>query len=161
MSDDRPSARHRDWAGLEPARVDAGELDSDDGARGDATPVESVSRRRGKVPSVEVDASAFDVDVRWREFDQMRESVRLCNEEHMARTRRRKWLYGVASGLGSVLVTVLVWAVTKLDARADANAEERLRRQMLLRHETEIRVLQDWRIRAETLLGLRAVPPNP
>lgn len=115
----------------------------------------SVSRRRSKTPVVEVDPSAFDPDVRWAEFDAMRAEVKLCAEERASAKRRRKWLLGSLGISAGSIVGLLVWAVTKLDAQADARAEERQRIQTLMRLEHDVRRLQLDSAAIQAVLGLR------
>jgi hypothetical protein len=159
VTDDRDRRRFAD--ALHPARSVSGECGSDDDADiddRDYTPVGGPhGRRRAKTPVVDVDPSAFEPDVRWAEFDAMRAEVRLCAEDRAASKRRRKLVWGSLGISGGSLAGLLIWAVTKLDARADAAAEERLRIQTLMRLERDVRQLQLESAATQAVLGLRGL----
>lgn len=104
---------------------------------------------------VEVSRDAFDADIRWAEFDTLRAEVKLCAEDRATSKRRRRWLIGSLGISGGTLTGLLVWAVTKLDARADAAAEERMRIQTLMRLERDVRQLQLESAATQAVLGLR------
>lgn len=162
MSDDKPSRRHLDFTRMIPGRTAEGECDSDNEAwRNEPTPVRGIRSHRPITEPVEVDPSAFNPDIRWAEFEEMRDEIRACKADRLATARRRRWIMAAVVPSGAGVVSLLVWAVTKLDARADAAAQERLRIEMLNRHEAEIRNLQLQGAATAALLGLRAIAPNP
>ena len=135
----------------------------------DATPVGKPSRRR--LPTVIVDAvEDFSTDAgkwEWAKRIEARIAVteaeaKLCADDVRSRAKRWKWIVAGAFPSGGAIVGLLVWAVTQLDARADAAAENRLRIQMLQRHEEKIEVLRLQSAAHSALLGMRAVlSPNP
>lgn len=118
---------------------------------------------------VHFDPDQFKHDLRegmeeWEPFKELRRKVDACDEDRQVRAVWRKRAAWVGSLLAGSVMTVLIWAVRSLDARADAGAEERLRVQMIYRHETAIRVLE---LKQAELIGtirarLRPVPvPDP
>lgn len=126
----------------------AGECESSDGRDHPTPPL-------GRPHAVEVDPSAFDVDVRWQQFAEMRAEVEACKRERLKREKWKRLVFGSQFVGGSSLIALLVWAVTKLDARADANAAER---QRIREHEQlliNVRQIQDWKIGVDILMGLR------
>lgn len=142
----------------------AGELDSDERVRmaehfEDDTPVEVLKRIERKLPdataTVQVDPHAFDPDTRWADFEEMRSEVAACKAERLKREKWRRWVFGGQFLGGGSVLALVVWAVTKLDARATAAADERQRirehQQLLL----NVRALEDWRIGIDVLMGLR------
>lgn len=87
--------------------------------------------------------------------------AKVCADAERRRDKRRKWVISSVAGSGGLLVSLLLWAVTKLEARADAAAQERIRIQMIQRHEEEIRALQLQAAGFTAVLGHRAVSPAP
>lgn len=163
MSDDRDRRRvgdplHKPDSGKGRLRPASGEVDSDDAWRDELTPTAR------PVPTVVVQSSEFDVDIRWREFDAMREEVRLCAQERMAGQRRKKWITGAITGaLGSVGVA-LAFAIRALSAHGAAGEVERQQREMVRAHEIQIRTIQTQQAAAAALLDVllrRPSAPNP
>ena len=151
---DRDSHRLRDPLHTEVS----GESDSGDSWGEGSTPVGRPSRRK-----VEVDPSAFEPDVRWREFDEMRREVRLCAEERMAGRRRKKWITGAVTGaLGSVGVA-LAFAIRALSDHGAAGEVERQQRELVRTHELQIRAIQTQQAASAALLDvlLRRMALNP
>jgi hypothetical protein len=130
----------------------AGELDSDERlGRDDPTPVGAASRRK----PVEVDPSAFDVDPRWRDFDEMRDEVKACREERLSRSKRAKWLNPLRNiGIGT-LIAALLWTVRALNQRGVDEEKARQRNEQVEQNTRDVRSLMDWRIAIDTLMGLR------
>lgn len=144
-----------------------GECDSDDRARmaehfEDDTPVEVLKRIERKLPdtTVQVDPHAFDPDVRWAQFEEMRTEVAACKQERLKREKWKRWVFGGQFLGGGSVIALVVWAVTKIDAKAQADAEERQRvrehQQLLI----NVRSLEDWRIGIDILMGLRRRDDN-
>lgn len=106
-----------------------------------------------------MDPAAFDPDVRWAEFTEMRDEVKMCAADRARSARLKRWLFATLVPSGGGIIALLIWAVTKLDARADAAAQDRLRVEMLQRHEVEIRVLQLQSAATQAVLGLRGAIP--
>lgn len=121
---------------MQPARTASGEADSDGGWRDDPTPTARPQ------PPVIVDASAFDADVRWREFDEIRDEVRECRKDRLARAKRQRWVTGILTGAVGSIIAALLYAVQAINARGAASEVDRQQREMTRRHEVEIRQLQ-------------------
>lgn len=146
MSDDRDRRRDRDPLHARPdsgrgrvelARTAAGEVESSDDAwRDDPTPVGGVRR------PVVVDARAFEADIRWAEFEEIRDEVRECRKDRLARAKRQKWVTGLLTGAVGSIVAALIYAAQAIDARGVARQVDREHQAMNARHEVEIRELQ-------------------
>jgi len=132
---------------MEPARTAPGDIDSD-AWREDPTPL-----GRPQAPVV-VDASAFDADIRWAEFDEIRDEVRECRKDRLARDRRQKWVTGILTGAVGSIVAALLYAVQAINARGVASEVERQQREMTRRHEVEIRQLQTEGAASRALLDI-------
>lgn len=167
MSSDRDSRRrldplHRPDSGkgrIERARTQSGEADSDDSWRDDSTPTAR------PMPPVVVDSSAFEADIRWREFDEMRDEVRRCKDERLASIKRKKWITGILTGAVGSIMAALLYAVQAINARGAASEVDRQLREMTRRHEAEIRQLQTdgaaYRALVDILLRRPARNPDP
>jgi hypothetical protein len=137
------------------AREEHGTCDSGDGRDYPTPPL-------GRPHPVEVDPSAFDPDTRWEDFADIKREVAACKAERLQREKWKRWVFGGQFIGGGTVIGLLLWAVTKLDSRADAAAAER---QRIREHEQiliHVRQLQDASIRTdERLKALRINPTRP
>jgi hypothetical protein len=177
MADERDKSRrpqHRDYARtsadtpragapiVPPLHgVTSGEVDSDDQRMAehfeDDTPVEVLKRIERKLhpPTVEVDAAAFDADIRWKQFDELRAEVAECKREREERTKRAKWLNPLRNvGVGT-LIAALLWTVRALSQHGADEEKARQRNAQVEQNRRDIREIQDWRIGVDILMGLR------
>lgn len=113
-----------------------------------------------------VDVDAIKRDLRedmagWQPFAEMKKAIDACEQERISREKRAKWLNPIRNvGIGG-LIAALLWTVRALDQRGADSERTRQRNEQVERALLDVRELQDWRIRADTLLGLRARFPRP
>lgn len=101
----------------------------------DDTPVERLRQLANELeaqpPAVErhgeIDTKALAREIdqdwpHWEMFDKMRHEVDLCRKDRLAKTRRRKWLYGLLGGGVGTFVAAMVFVVKALLA-AGASSE--------------------------------------
>lgn len=142
-----------------------GEFDSDDARMAehfeDDTPVEVLKRIERKLspaapsPTVEVDPDAFTPElcnIEWGKRVEARLDACEAESKRLAKWRKAIWGGGAVSVTG--IVTVLIWIATRLDARADAAAQERLRIEMLKTHETVLDAFQLWRAAVDVRIDM-------
>lgn len=170
MTDERDRRRrpHRNYGGQTPpagvpvSRSVSGEMDSDDARMAehfeDDTPVEVLKRIERKLSSekVHVDPHAFDADTRWEAFAEMQREVAACKAERLSREKRAKFIDPLRKVSVGGLVVALLWCVRALDQRGADSERGRARDRQVERNTGDIRDLQDWQIKIDTLLGLRA-----
>jgi hypothetical protein len=113
---------------------------------------------------VEVDVEQLragaEPDPRWAEFAEMRLEVRVCKADREARNRRRKWVTAALTGAVGSLLAALIYAVQAIDARGAASESDRQRREMTIRHESEIRTLQTQHAASAALLNVLLQRPS-
>jgi hypothetical protein len=90
------------------------------------------------------------------------EKVELCHEDHLKRKARRSWVTAIAATLAGSIFTGLVYVGRALDARGAAAEAERVRAELVRRHEDQIRELQSKQAATDAVLRIlsRAAATN-